>query len=213
MAADREVVHGYCTVDDLREQFGDAQTNRQLSNNLLVRAINAASRAVDNYTDRRFWADAVPTVRYVDPTYGLYDLAVPDIATTTGLLIDTDDAGDGTYTGNWAATDYRLYPLERPEGPWSVVREISGRRFAPYCPTLHRPVRPVRVTARFGWLEVPAEVEQATVIKAASIFKRKDAPLGIVQASADFPALRIGRWDNDVIELLTPYCRDIAMVG
>lgn len=207
-----DVVHGYCSVDDLREQFSDKQ-NPQLSENLLVRAINAASRAVDDWTGRRFWADAIPTLREYPTQYGSCTLAVGDIMDTTGLAITTDDAGDGSYSGTWLPADYQLMLAmadRYPTGPWNLIESFGTRRFAPYH-ALGGPRR-VRVTARYGWPEIPAEVEMATVLKAGSLFKRKDAPFGVIQFG-DLAALRIGKTDGDVTALLADFVRDAAMVG
>lgn len=220
-----DVVHGYCSVDDLREQFAD-RLNPQLSENLLVRAINAASRAVDDYTGRQFWTDVTPTTREYTPRhmygmrhithpsyYGDHRLPVGDITTTVGLVIATDDTGDGSYTGVWAPADYQLtlsMAGRYPSGPWNVIESFGTRRFDVYGAS--PVVRRVRVTAKFGWPDIPAEVELATVLKAASYFKRKDAPFGVIQFG-DQTALRIGRTDGDVVGLLADFIRDVAMVG
>lgn len=219
MVSNTEVTHGYCTVDDLREQLGDL-TSQNLSERQLVRAINAASRAVDNWCDRRFWQDAAPTTRLVNVGPDNYLLTLPglsegdaEISTTTGLAIATDTAGDGTYAGVWSAADYRLAPYGANiggsiYGAWWTV-ESAGNQFAI---SAARGYRPVQITARFGWAFVPDAIEQATILKAAQLFKRKDAPFGVVQFG-DIAAVTITRKDADVIELLWPYQRDVAMVG
>src|SRR5689334_3210749 len=102
------VTNGYCTLAQLRTHFGD--TGSGLSTELLERAINATSRAIDNYCGRRFWLDSTVQTRLYRPE--LDDLAwVDDIGTTTGLIIKTDSAADGTYATTWATTDYELQPL------------------------------------------------------------------------------------------------------
>jgi hypothetical protein len=52
----------------------------------------------------------------------------------------------------------------------------------------------------------------ATILKATQLFKRKDAPFGVLQFG-DIAAVRVTRADADVVELLWPYQRDVAMVG
>lgn len=211
-----EVQHGYCTVDDLREQLSESKVGN-FSQNLMVRAVNAASRAVDNYTGRRFWQDETPqTLSFPAPLAG-NDLWLPgkyEISTDTGLVVTTDD-GTGTYPTAWTAvTDYTLYPYDANASgsqyrAWWVL-EGTGTR--PFSVRGVRGLYPVRVTARFGWSSVPVEVEQATLLKAAALFKRKDAPFGVAQFG-DIAAVRITRQDIDVIELLSEYVRDAAMVG
>ena len=221
-----EVTHGYCTVDDLREQLGDLGRGA-LPENLLVRAINAASRAVDNWCDRRFWADTNPTTRLIYPGSGDgYELwlgmngdgiASGDIASSTGLAIATDPDGNGSYSNVWATTDYRLWPYGANVGGsvyggwWKL--EGSGRfRFDVRGINGRHGYLPVQITARFGWAFVPDPVNQATVLKAAALFKRKDAPYGVAQFG-DIAAVQITRADKDVTELLWPYQRDVAMVA
>lgn len=64
----------------------------------------------------------------------------------------------------------------------------------------------VQVTARFGWSAVPYQVNEATILKAASLFKRKDAPFGVAGFN-EFGAVRITRKDPDVLELLSDFAR------
>ena len=62
------VVNGYCATTDVRSQLGDE--GQVLDETLLVRAVNATSRAIDDYCSdgvpfgsggRRFWRDASVT--------------------------------------------------------------------------------------------------------------------------------------------------------
>ena len=137
------LTHAYCTVDDLREQLGDL-TSQSLSERQLIRAINAASRAVDNYTDRRFWMDATPTTQLFQPWTDVrrqmtdyvatsYEMWLPaDIASSTGLQIATDTNGDGGYATVWGASDFRLWPFDRTAaeeyGRLAALLERKGRR-------------------------------------------------------------------------------------
>lgn len=208
-----EVVHGYCTVDHLREQLGDL-TAGNLSETMLVRAINAASRSVDNYTGRRFWADTTPVAKTFEVPAGCgNELWLPeDIAYTTGLQIATSD---GTaYTTIWDTADYRLWPYRANTsgstyGGWWKIESARGLRFDVRGTN---GILPVQITSRFGWSFKPDEIEQATILKAAHVFKRKDAPYGVAQFG-DLAAVQITRRDYDVIELLWPYVRDVAMVA
>jgi hypothetical protein len=63
----------------------------------------------------------------------------------------------------------------------------------------------VRVTAVYGWPAVPAEVNMATVIQASRLFKRLDAPLGVM-GFGDMGVVRVSRYaDPDVEQLLSPF--------
>lgn len=211
------VTHGYCTVDDLRAQLGESKPGNLLQDQL-VRAIDAASRAVDNFTGRRFWQDAAPQSVLVQPSivdpYNLWLPGNAEISTVTGLAVATDN-GTGTYpTGLVLDTDYRLWPYAANTGgsaygAWWMLEGLGTSRFDVRGA---RGLYPVRITARFGWAFIPPEVEQATLLKAAALFKRKDAPFGVLQFG-DIAAVRVTRQDIDVVELLSGYVRDVAMVG
>lgn len=201
------VTNGYCTVAEVRDQLGDSGSRLDLD--LLEKAINATSRAIDQFCGRRFWRDASATVRTYRPQDALA-VMVDDISTTTGLVIKTDTTGDGTWATTWDGGDYQLEPLNSdvvagadtvtPYAWWRIVA-IDDKTF---------PVGSLRttlqVTARFGWSSVPHDVNEAAILRAVSLFKRKDTPLGI-GSFGDF-AMRISsRRDADVAELLAPYMR------
>ena len=206
------VVNGYCTTAELREHLGDSGST--LTTALLERAINSASRAVDHYCGRgidgalgRFWLDAAVAQRtyLCDSTTEVY---VDDIGTRTGLIVETGTDG-ATFGTTWTTgTDFILEPRNAGSAGagstadahafWQIVA-IGSKTFLPHNrkPTL-------RVTAKFGWSSVPTDVTEATVIKAASLFKRKDAPFGVA-GFGEFGVVRIGRNDPDVVELLSAH--------
>lgn len=196
------LVNGYCTVAQLREQLADSGT--VLSTALLERAIGAASRAVDTYCDRRFWQDAAVTQRTYSPT-NCHQTFTDDISTRTGLVIELGSDGV-TFPTALASTDYTLRPPNAgvvASGDtadayafWEIVAMNTLFTVDPYRPT-------VRVTARFGWSAIPSVIEEATILKAASLFKRKDAPFGVA-GFGEFGVVRITRADADVIDLLSP---------
>lgn len=187
----------YASAFQLREHLGDLAI---LNDGLLSRAVQAASRAVDSYTGRRFWADDSPTVRRYRP---LSDrVYVSDIASTTGLVVKEDN-GSGTFSTTLTIdVDFELCPLNADVDGWAwdEIRAIS-RSF----PSQSR--ASVEVTALHGWPAVPQDVETATILKAAALFQRKDSPAGVA-GFGDFGVVRIGRQqDPHVAELLAPYCK------
>ena len=198
------VVNGYCTRTQLQEHFGDTIT--ALDVDLLDRAISSSSRAIDRFCGRRFWLDAAVAVRTYKPD-SLSSAYVDDIGTSTGLIVKTGTDGT-TFPMTWASTDFILEPRNAgivgagstadAHAFWEIVA-IAGRTFSlhPYRPTL-------QVTAKFGWSAVPVDVEEACLLKAASLFKRKDAPFAVA-GFGEFGVVRIGRNDPDVMELLSGY--------
>lgn len=197
------VVHGYATVDQLREELSD--DGEALSTALLEKAINATSRAVDRWTGHRFWQDDEATVR----RYRVEDsrrLAVDDISTTTGLLVATGT--DGSFGTSWTLdVDFELEPENADADggayAWWELVAVGALSF----PCARR--RTVQVTARFGWSQVPDQVMEATILRAVAIFKRKEAAFGVADFG-EFGPVRITRRDPDVIDLLLPFQKPMA---
>lgn len=196
------VVNGYLTVDQLREHLGD--TGSKIDIDLLERSINATSRAIDRFTGRKFWQDATVKVRHYRPESSWLAFT-HDISTTTGLVIKTDPGGDYTWTDTWTTADYDLEPDDNDQDEsayaWWRIRAIGDFAF-----TAGSNRRTLQVTAKFGWSAIPADVEYAALLKASSLFRRKDAPFGIA-GFGDFGPVRITRKDPDVIELLNPFAK------
>ncbi|HMI48899.1 MAG TPA: hypothetical protein VK481_09540 [Gemmatimonadaceae bacterium] len=170
-------------------------------------AAAAGSQAVVEYCGRSFdkTALASPTARVFRA--GLYDCMVDDFWETTALIVKLDYGADGTYESTWTInTDFYLEPLNGLLGgqtwPYSRIVATNARTF----PQASRPA--VQVTAAWGWAAVPDAVRQATLIKAAKLFKRKDSVEGVIGGFADFGPARISRFeDPDVVGLLGPYRR------
>jgi len=199
------VVNGYTTLALLRTFMGAPTTP---GDEVLEAAINAASRSIDNYCGQRFWVDTNVATRTFTAS-SPYQLDVPaGIATTTGLVIKTDLAGDGTFETTWAATDYELRPVEAatafPEAqPWTAIGAIGTLTF-PAATALGRSDR-VQIVAKWGWPAVPDAVAYACRLKAARLVSRKDSPQGVA-GFGDFGPVRLtSREDPDVVLLLDPY--------
>lgn len=194
----------YITVAELKAALSLA--GESFADPDIARSITAASRAVEDATDRRFWQDAdVNQVRYYTPK-DAYRLSIDDLVTLTALA--TDLAGAGTFTQSWTAnTDFVIKPLNAAADgyPYTTVCAQAARS------TLYFPVgylRSVRVTGRFGWPAVPDPVKQATMMIASRLLKRvREAPFGVAGFGMDGVAVRVARQDPDVVELLAPYER------
>lgn len=198
------VANGYCTTADLREQLGDDADTLNVA--LLERAINASSRAIDRHCGRAFWQDSGVATRTYSPTVRDY-VFVDDISTRTGVVVATGSDGITFPTTLVVGEDYILEPRNADKfasatsGAYAFwqIRLIDGAAF-----TVDRGRPTLSVTARHGWSAVPDEVTEACILKAASLFKRKDAPFGVA-GFGEFGVVRIGRNDPDVMDLLSPY--------
>lgn len=197
------LVNPYCSVQELRDQFGD--DGSALATAHLERAINATSRAIDRYCRRRFWLDtAVATRTYLveDPLLAYVD----DIGSRTGLIVKTSSDGVTYSTTLTVDTDFILEPRNADAFDTDTfdayafwqIRMVGSRFF-----TVHASRPTLQVTARHGWSEVPDDVAEACILKAASLFKRREAPFGVA-GFGDFGVVRIRR-DDDVATLLESY--------
>jgi hypothetical protein len=194
----------YVTRAELAAWLGivDSQNDQQLDS-----ARVSASRAIDRYTARRFYKDTTATKRIYNP-YSVWTVDIDDVATTSGLIVQTDDNDDGTADTTWSASDYITEPLNGVnsgvEG-WPITRlRVTGNKFWPQI--IYRPA--VHVTAIWGWAAIPEQVKQATLIVAADLYKQKDSPFGVA-GFGDFGAIRMR---DDVLarvrSMLAPFRRD-----
>lgn len=176
----------YATLDDLKRMRSIADA---ADDELLTLALSTASRRIDDRCGRRFGLSA-PSPR----VYGAAGrvtpdgrLLVDDIGSLDGLLVET---GWGT---SWSpAAGWDPGPPSAPGDGWpytELVGHWAGR---------------VRVTARWGWPEVPEAIRMATLLLASRLFLRKNSPEGVLQ-SAEWGSIRVSRWDPDVDALLAPY--------
>jgi hypothetical protein len=172
------VVNGYITVEYLRDILRDQHTAYDWE---YEAAINAASRQLDDYCGRVFYQDPTATPKLFRPHQ--VDLCwVPDISTTTGLIVETDDAQNGSFSTTWAAADYQMEPFERKNGkPYEMISAIGSKEFPvnglniQSYGTFRASRRAlVRVTARWGWASVPSNIVSACIIQSVDNFKAKD---------------------------------------
>lgn len=195
---------GYCTVEELQALTGSDAEEHEV---LMGLAIEAASRAVDQATNRQFGKVAQAeartyTARY-DKRQGHWFIEIDDLMSVTNLAVAYDDNGDQVY--DRSITDYRLAPFNAAsEGrPWTklIVRSSSAVQ-----PTSADGA--VQVTALWGWTAVPDTVKQATLIQAHRFFMRRDAAFGVAGSPDLGNELRLlSKLDPDVAVMLTRYVR------
>jgi hypothetical protein len=196
---------GYPTVSELRGHIGVDDT---FEDGRLVSSLEAAVRDVEAFTGRRFVQDAAVSARTYRPESAYY-LRLPaghDISTTTGLIVKTDDSSVGTYGTTWTInTDFVLEPFDGVgyDGStgWPYTRVVAvGSRWFPRCYN-HRAT--VQITAKWGWATTPEPVKQAVLLRAAALWKRKDAPYAVA-GFGDLGLIRV-REDPDIVSLLSRY--------
>jgi hypothetical protein len=62
----------------------------------------------------------------------------------------------------------------------------------------------VRIQGVYGFTPVPIQVVQATIILASRYYKRLDSPLAVA-GFGDMGAIRVGKVDPDVAQLVRPF--------
>jgi len=202
------ITNGYATRNQVKAalRIGTADT---ADDDLIDNCAGAASRLIDGYCNRQFWAYSTVEARVFTANTEFY-VDVDDFYTTNGLIIKIDDDGDGTFETTFAATDRQLEPLngvlDGLEWSFTRIRAIGDYLF----PTVNANFGEqalVQVTAKWGWESVPEPITQATIIQASRIFKRYDSPLGVA-GFGDLGAIRVSRFlDPDMAQLVEPYRR------
>lgn len=201
----------YATLTQLKASLGinASDTTRDTQ---LTEKLDAAAAAIDDYCGRTFTAAGSPATQRVFNPRGRIQrssegerLLVPDIGSTTDLAVDTGSTAAGWVTVT--ATRYEVEPTDAAaEGdPYTAILLMSGT----WPDTVGARVR---VTARWGWPAVPDVVEQANLLLAARLWKRKDSPEGVI-GSAEWGVLRLSRADPDVVTLLGPLVLAPVQVG
>lgn len=168
---------------------------------LLTMALSAAEKSINEKTGRRF-DQVTPAVarefrvrgRIVPDCDGEL-LLVDDIASETGLVVEATVDGQ-----TWLTIPAADYELE-PDNALERGRPVTGIRYVNNC---WRQFRRARVTAVWGWPQVPDDIKQATLLQAMRLYRRKDSPEGVA-GSADWGLVRLPNLDPDVRALIAPY--------
>jgi len=192
------ITNGYCTLAEVKAAL---RITDSIDDTLLETAVESASRLVDGFAGRNFYANGT-AVRLFTPEDRII-CEIDDLISLTSLVVSADL--DAVFDQTWAATDYQLEPLNgRADGltgwPATRIRAVGAYIFGTNIGEAS-----VKVTGTWGWSAAPVAVKQATIIQASRIFKRLDSPLGVLSAP-DLGYIRVGtRLDPDVQQLVEPY--------
>jgi len=202
------VVNGYATLAEAKSFLSISDS---VDDTLLENMIEAASRSIDRIGNRRFYLDSTASDRQYRVSSPVI-LYTDDIGTTTGLIVQTDDDGDGVFeTTLTLNTDYIMDPLTALSlgRPFTQITIVSTSNTFPIFPGLFQNgLRPgVQVTAKFGWPSVPDDINQACLILTADLDKRKDSPGGIL-GLGDLGAIRMSPLGRDVTQIVRAYRKE-----
>lgn len=187
----------YVTGAELKTYIQGGLSASTANDDLFDDLADEVTEAIDGHCHRSFLVPATTSVRYFRPGYcrtEVYDL--DDIASLEDLAVAIDASGNGTYTALTVDTDY----VAEVDARGMVTAIRSTGRF----PTVRARPRSIRVTARYGWPEVPAPVIRAAYLWAHRLFDRKGTPTGVM-GFAEVGGIRLSSIDPDVKALLAPY--------
>lgn len=191
------ITNGYCTLNELKEILRILDT---VDDEMLEARINEASRVIDQHCNRRFYADSTASARLFTSIDG-NTIFVDDISSTTGLVVKSDSAGDGTYATTVATTDFQAEPLNaivKGNPITSIAARLAGAFSMAAVPA------GCQVTAKWGWPAVPDPVHSACLILAGRLVKRGDSLLGVA-GFGELGAITVRAIDPDVERMLRPY--------
>ena len=199
------ITNGYITQNQLKAFVGIPTSDSQ-DDDILDDAINAASRQIDAFCGRQFYADSSTSARKFF-TNDLYRLRVDDISTTTGLVVKYDDDDDGTYETTVSSSDFQVLPINGVVGgiqgnPFYIVELISdGNHEWPLDFSSNRPR--AEITAKWGYATTPEQIRQATLMLASELFAMRNAPLGVA-GIGDFGVVNIQQ-NREITRLIAPF--------
>lgn len=201
----------YCTLSDVQSWLGITDS---FDDPELDRAILAACNAIDTHCGYPFSLAGSATAKVFQPSNPVdLDIAAAGwtIASTSGLVIKSDDDDDGVYEVTWSASDYLLYPLNAV-GPGGVAWPYTSIRATDtYTWPLNRYRAAVEITAVWGWPSVPSRVEQAAIMLAVAWHQRRQVIAGRGGFDGFFTSAIVD--DSTISDLLAPFRHGQSMVG
>ena len=203
------IVNGYATLTQIKAYMSISDNT---DNDLLEDLVESASRSIDRIANRRFYLDSSASARLYRAYSNIF-VYVDDIGTTSSLVVAVDENGNGTYSKTLTLnTDYILDPLTSPSlnRPYTQLTMVSNTETWPIFPGLtSNGLRPgVQVTARWGWPSVPDDLNMACLILTADLYKRKDAPGGIL-GLGDLGVVRMSPIGRDVTAMVRAYKKEV----
>jgi len=215
----------YATVTQLKTRLGITDTT---DDTVLGMILDGVSRQIDKHCKRHFYT--VTETRYFDGKSGMQrgvdkyteevteyysKLWVDDLLVVTSIAMDSD--GDGVWEDALVSTDYILWPWNT----WPKLRIDLDLRQGDYYYWV-RGQQAIKIVGTWGYGDgetstpttYPAPVIEACLLRAAWVWKRKDAIFGVAGTSAlGTISMSLPPLDNDVKLLLEPYMRKRGYLG
>lgn len=182
----------YVSPEELKSSINVSQSETK-DDYEIQRACITATSLIHDLCGQHFYQITEPRTFSYDSIYELFiDAVVPGSITEFAL----DYSGTGVYDTIWTENrdfqtlrfneryNVRWLGEERPHDFVRVLLSVNGAGGAPGGQMLpfvwaYTPNNRVRITATWGWPEVPQNIHHAAVLLATDLFKMKDAPWGI----------------------------------
>lgn len=192
----------YTTLEAVKVQLGKITTDDRDS--AISASILTASRMIDSETGR--WPGAylpasVATARVFNRLGRVWVLdtarsafRVDEIGVGSGIIVESGYVASGVYS---TLASYGT-------GPDNAIAVGDPIQYITAGYSSFSGIDSMRVTARWGWPALPVQIEMATRMMAARLYRRKDSPQGVINVP-EFGGMRVSRFDPDVRALLGPY--------
>lgn len=196
----------YATATELKAQI-DKTTTRGITDADLQLILDAAARAIDNFTGRRqdgYEAPAVAVARVFSGSGMTYQWLQSDAVEITEVAVK-DSGTDDDYTV-WDTTDWIAFsgdPLcpDYNSLPYTAIMVDPTGDETLF--TRWRGVPTVQITARWGYAEtVPDAIKQATIMQATRWYKRLQSAMADGLGSAELGLLVYAKPIDPAIDML-----------
>lgn len=195
----------YITLPELKSYMQGMKLSQDTFDDLLNFAIASSSEEIEQHCNRQFNKQTSATARVFEILTKDF-VYVADFYTALNLVVELAWPDSANYEVV-APENFELFPLDgvvNDQPGWPFWKIVPRRLFFPCGGRL-------RVTAQWGWNEVPAPVKQAALIMAAETYKLKDAPFGVAGFDS-FGSIRV-RDNAMAASKLRRYVRDPILVG
>lgn len=198
------ITNGYASLNQIKAALR-IPTADATDDQALEMAVESASRLIDAYCGRTFIFGGTATRYY--STQDPYLVQIDDARSIT--QVQTSSNEDGLFDITWDLTpstgDIQPEPINDYVAglvwPYTRLRAIGAYTFPIDAENT------VKITATYGWPNVPVTVSQACILQASRIFTRLQSPLGVA-GFGDMGIMRVGRGlDPDVSQLIEGYRR------
>lgn len=160
------ITNGYCTLPEYKA-YARVESVNAGDDAVIEDIIESVSRRIDTECKRVFYQ--VTEARYfTSRSYSI--LYVDDIATSTGLTIQSQLNSDGTYQYTWASTDYNLLPYSPKSGfPYTHIESSS---FGTNSFDMEK--KGNKITATWGWSAIPDDLKMVCLSESKAEYERRN---------------------------------------